>query len=183
MKYHYLSNQEVDYDQVMSAIANPDIFVDSSLQSGWLPPLVPQVSAIDIADGADSRFLLSTGPFDLDIGESIPLTIAVFGGTRLHIDPANFSSQFPNPSDFLDPARIRDYRSHLDFRGLIESSRMARRVFDNENIVSPVLCFVFDPREPIFDSLRAHGDGNPDFRGGQCLPLFRRWNLQPAKGK
>ncbi|MCI0596545.1 MAG: hypothetical protein L0Z48_08385, partial [candidate division Zixibacteria bacterium] len=169
MRYYYLSNQEVDYDQIASAV-EPSL-VDTLFDYGWLPPLEPSTSAIDVADGADSRFLISTGPFDLEIGESIPLTIAVFVGPRLHTDPSTYRVIFPGPADFLDPARIREFHSYLDLRGLVESSRMARRVFDNENIISPILCFSADPREQIFDSLRTHGDGIPDFKGPQPPPF------------
>ena len=170
MKYYYLSNQDVDYDQIASAVKPGlvDTLFDMGFQTGWLPPLEPLTSAIDIADGADTRFLLSTGPFDLEAGESIPLTIAVFVGPRFHTDPANYSTNFGSPADFLDPARIREYRSHLDVRGLVESSRLARRVFDNENVRSPILCNI---PSHTFDSARVHGDGIPDFKGPAPPPF------------
>ncbi len=177
MRYYYLSNQEIDYDQIASAVE--PFLVDTLFDVGWLPPLQPQITAIDAADGADSRFLLSTGPFDLGIGESIPLTLAVFVGARFHHEPANFSANFPSPADFLDPVRIREYRSHLDLRGLVESSRLARKVFDNENIASPILCH--GPSR-TYDSLRVHGDGIPDFKG-PLPPPYPKVEFLTAEGE
>lgn len=173
MRYHYLSNREIDYDQYLSALTPSQLDIQFGLGEGWLPPHQPQASALDIADGADSRFLFSAGPFDLDVGESLPVTAAVFAGPRLHFDPANFETSFPSPFDFTNPVQLRAYRSKLDLRGLIENSRMARRVFDNENVRSPILCRVTPGFLFIYDSTRFHGDGIPDLKGPPGLPIPR----------
>ncbi|MGH8004326.1 MAG: hypothetical protein ACRECJ_06355, partial [Limisphaerales bacterium] len=168
MRYHYLSNREIDYDQVMSTIAAPDMFVDTLLQGGWLPPLQPFTSAADVADGADNRFLLSVGPFDLDAGESVPVTFAVFGAPAFHTDPANFQTNFPTQSDFLNPNKINAYKLSLDFRGLFDNARMARKVLDNDTKSFLIFCtLICTPRGECFDILapRFHGDGIPDFKG------------------
>jgi hypothetical protein len=165
MRYHYLSNREVDYDQYLSALSLDQLDAHFGLGGDWMPPHQPPANAFDIADGADSRFVFSVGPFDLDVGESLPVTAAVFIGPRLHFAPGNFEASFPTPFDFTIPAQLRAYRSKLDLRGLIENSRMARRVFDNENIRSPILCQITPGGLFVYDSTRFHGDGIPDFKG------------------
>ncbi len=159
MRYHYLSNQEIDYDQIFSAIDQNHPF-----ENGWLPPLPLQSSALDIADGADSRFLLSAGPFDLGVGESLPMTFAVLGGEGFHNDPVNFSYNFFSLTNFLDPTRVEAFRSRLSLRTLINNARLAGKVFDNETEVSPVVCRRLES-ETILDSTRMHGDRIPDFKG------------------
>ncbi|MEA3297672.1 MAG: hypothetical protein U9R56_07395, partial [candidate division Zixibacteria bacterium] len=59
-KYYVLSNQEFDYNQIFT----------SSIQPGdelWLYP--NQELAADFADGYDTRYLLSFGPFDIRPGQ------------------------------------------------------------------------------------------------------------------
>lgn len=162
MRYYYLSNQESDYDQISSAINQNPPF-----QNIWLPPLPMQSAALDIANGGDSRFLLSAGPFDMDVGDSVPLTVAVFAGAGFHTDPANFSTNFSTPFDFMDTVHISAYKSHLDLSGLIESARMARIIFDNNTDTSQVFCFVFCNEYACNYHFkpRLHGDGAPDFKG------------------
>ena len=169
MRYKYLSNGEIDYDQVMSAITDPDLYVDTLLQdANWLPRLEPFASAVDIADGADNRFLLSTGPFNLDPGESVPVTFAVFAAPAFHSDPANFQANFPTQSDFLNPNRINAYKLSLDFRGLFDNARMARKVFDNDTefflFYCSEICSPGSGCDTVFVR-RFHGDGIPDFKG------------------
>ncbi len=177
MRYYYLSNQEIDYDQVFAAMTPGQLAFDFDLGENWRPP--HQFSALDIANGADSRFLFSVGPFDLGVGDSLPVTAVVLVGPRLHLDPANFEANFPEPSDFQIPAQIRAYKSKLDLRGIIENSRMARKVFDNENVRSPILCR--GGIAPIYDSARIHGDGIPDFRG-PVPPPYPKVEFLTAEG-
>ncbi|MGE5692751.1 MAG: T9SS type A sorting domain-containing protein, partial [Candidatus Zixiibacteriota bacterium] len=181
MKYHYLSNQEIDYDQIYSAINQNNPF-----EPVWLPPPVPPAAALDIADGADSRFLMSVGPFNLGPGESIPVTLAVFVGPGFHTDPANFDTNFPGPNYFLDVARIQAYKLRLDLRGLFENGRMARRVFDNDTRSFFAFCSYFvDPLTNIGESLfvrRFHGDGVPDFKG-PIPPPYPRVEFTSGEGE
>ena len=79
-KYYMLHHREWDYDQVMTAT------IDST-DSLWLYP--DQAVATDIADGYDSRFLLSVGPVDLLPDSSLRAIFALLGGDFIHIDPHN----------------------------------------------------------------------------------------------
>ncbi|MCH9032622.1 MAG: hypothetical protein IIB00_10245, partial [candidate division Zixibacteria bacterium] len=78
-KYHFLSNNEFDYDQLFSCINHED--------EGWLPP--DNLLAGDFANGFDTRYLLSFGPFIIFPGETLPLTFAYVGGDKFHITSGN----------------------------------------------------------------------------------------------
>lgn len=156
------------------------------IESGWLPPLASPISAIDIANGADSRFVLSVGPFDLNPGESVPVTFGLFTAASFHRDPDNFSRSFPTPSDFQLPANILAYRRDLDLGGVIANGRMVRKIFDNDTESFLVFCkFVFNPitgtNEPVFVT-RFHGDGIPDFKG-PIPPSFPKVELSTGEGE
>ncbi|MCI0329629.1 MAG: hypothetical protein L0196_01565 [candidate division Zixibacteria bacterium] len=176
MKYFYLSNREQDYDQIFSAKNQNRPFEEI-----WRPPLVPQDAAIDLAGGADSRFLLSVGPFDLEVGESVPLTFVLLAGDKFHDDPANYAFNFQNPStDFLDSVRILAYQNRLNLGALIANARMAKNVFDNENVLATVIC-QFESQFPTYD-IRFIGDGIPDFKG-PTPPPFPKVEFSTAEGE
>ncbi|MCI0329745.1 MAG: hypothetical protein L0196_02165 [candidate division Zixibacteria bacterium] len=176
MKYFYLSNRELDYDQIYSALDR-----NLPFQEIWRPPLFPAEGAIRLAGGADSRFLLSAGPFDLEVGESVPLTFALLAGEKLHTDAANYASNFQFPStDFLDTTRILAYQNRLNLGALIANARMAKNVFDNENILSTVICQA-DGHVPTQD-IRLIGDGIPDFKG-PVPPPFPKVEFSTAEGE
>ena len=64
-KYYIMSHPEIDYDQLFSAV---DQTVD-----GWLSP---GPIADDFADGFDTKYLLSFGPFNIQPGEEFPIVFA-----------------------------------------------------------------------------------------------------------
>jgi hypothetical protein len=171
MRYYYLSNREIDYDQVASALGNP-YQIDTSFGSDWLPPLAQTSDAIEIANGADVRFLLSAGPFDLEAEDSLVFTFTVFAGPAIHTDFSSFYANFPSPADFLDPVKVAAYRKDLELFGLLENARMARKIFDNDtessNDICGVRCYFNMYLRWVCDTLykaRPHGDGIPDFKG------------------
>ncbi len=112
-KYYIMSHPEVDYDQIETLIH------DSS--DGWMPPPDP-TQGDDFADGWDTRFLYSLGPFDLDPGDSVTFTVAIVAAENLHVDPGDFSNYF----DALQPGI---FRSHLDFSELLTNIRRADSVY------------------------------------------------------
>ncbi|HXF48288.1 MAG TPA: hypothetical protein VNL73_02535, partial [Verrucomicrobiae bacterium] len=181
MRYYYLSNREIDYDQIASAFSNP-ARVDSLFAGFWMPPLQIPAYAFDIADGADCRFLLSAGPFDLDPGASLPVTLAIFVGPRFHPYAGHFAETFRTTGDFLDSARIGMFRRNLRKEGLIGNAQMARKVFDNESIRSLVFCKLHPTGVVINDSARFHGDGIPDYKG-PAPPPFPRMQFFADEGE
>lgn len=193
-KYYNLRNQEFDFDQIYAAsIAANDTF--------WVAP--PADLAIDIADGYDTRYLLSFGPFDIDEGEILPVSFAYIGGENLHQGGIDNSVNLPN-----NPTA---YYNNLDFSDLGENAAWAARVYDNPGIDSDgdstfgefrvccndsvftenvlVIDTIYGPEnDTTFDSSYVDtwvydlcdttyykGDGVPDFQGASPPPAPVIW--------
>ncbi|MEZ5360720.1 MAG: dockerin type I domain-containing protein [Candidatus Zixiibacteriota bacterium] len=112
-KYYVLSHPEVDYDQLSTA-------VDQS-GDGWLPPPIPSV-AVDFATGYDTRFLLSFGPFDLALGDSMIFSLAIVAGDNVHVNASDFDDLFDAYNPFA-------FYNTLDFSELILHHQRAREVY------------------------------------------------------
>jgi hypothetical protein len=151
-KYFIMSNEEFDYDQIFAcawAGAHPD--------ERWLEP--PQEVCGDLANGYDTRYLLSFGPFEqISPGESLIVTIAYVAGQDFHIDPANLRKD-PN---MTDPDR---YYANLDFLDFETNAIWAAKVYDNPDL-------------PDFPC----GDGIPDFKGPPPPPV-PSLSFETRKGK
>ncbi|MCI0404545.1 MAG: T9SS type A sorting domain-containing protein [candidate division Zixibacteria bacterium] len=174
MKYYYLSNQEADYDQVYSAIDQSSR--DLGFGTGWFPPPGPLSTAVDLANGSDTRFLLSFGPFDVEIGDSLPITFGLILADGFHQEPDNLERNLGTElANYTDPARVNNYKAALNNALLIQNSRLIGQVFDTPFEYAGRLCTVIvngasGDAEPIRDSIRV-GDGVPDFRGPSAPPL------------
>jgi hypothetical protein len=166
-KYYVMSQPEFDYDLMWTARDHSD--------EGWLSP---PVLASTYAAGFDCRYLLSFGPFDIESGQSLPVTFAWVGGENFHQQPNDFSSYFDpyNPSVFYD---------RLNFGNLALNSRWASWVYDNPGVDTDGdgyrgkarICPDADGNPPADttseDSLWYEGDGVPDFRGAGPPPSPR----------
>ncbi|GAB4317933.1 MAG: hypothetical protein Kow0074_06830 [Candidatus Zixiibacteriota bacterium] len=114
--YYVLTNGEIDYPQLLSN-------VDQTAQ-GWRPPYAG--SACDIADGTDTRQLLSVGPAcePLMPGDSVPFVYAILAGENVHTDPdRSFNCQDPVP-----------YLNALDLSDLGTSAVWASWLYDTPGI-------------------------------------------------
>ncbi|HOZ09084.1 MAG TPA: hypothetical protein PKW75_12440, partial [candidate division Zixibacteria bacterium] len=180
-KYYVLRNQEFDYDQIFTATI-------SSSDSRWLYP-DPSLAA-DYADGYDTRYLLSFGPFDIQPGRSLPVSFAYMAGEHLHRSPDNAAHL---------PARPDLYYANLDFSDLALNAGWASRVYDNPGVDTdgdgyrgrfrlmktradgtveclPDGIYIGPPGdslqggEPRLDTVWYQGDGVPDFRGAAPPP-------------
>jgi hypothetical protein len=133
-KYFTMSNGEFDYDQIYSCVwpsKHPD--------EGWLP--INEQMCGDLANGFDTRYLLSFGPFDeIGPGESLLVTIGYIAGDNFHVDPTNLAK---DPS-MTDPDR---FYANLNFSDFETNATWAVKVYDNPT-----------PEHPS-------GDGTPDFKG------------------
>lgn len=158
--YFQMANKEFDYDQVYCAI--PEAQRPSFIKGkGWLGPLSPQAKAVDIANGYDTRYTLSFGPFNLSPGDTLPVTLGYIAGEGFHKDPRNFANNLgTTASNYLDSARVLAYQQGLDFTAIASNARWVQRVYDNEDFEDTVLC----QGQPV---IRRHGDGIPDFKGPQ----------------
>ena len=158
-KYYMLSNGEQDYNQIYSANDLSD--------DGWLPPAPV---AHSIANGGDTRFLLSFGPFDIDRYDSLNLTCAYVAGEALHKDPTaneRFMVQNYDPDAFY---------SRLDFSDVADNAVWASWVYDNPGVDTDGDGFlgyfweIEDTNTGIIDTFWYRGDGVPDFRGATAPP-------------
>jgi hypothetical protein len=133
-KYFIMSNQEFDYDQIFACTWPSDHPEEEWLESS------PECD--DLANGYDTRYLLSFGPFDqIAPGESLVITIAYVAGKDFHVDPLNLARD-PNMSN------PEAYYANLDFSDLETNAVWAAKVYDN-------------PETPDYPC----GDGIPDFKG------------------
>ncbi|MBI3872419.1 MAG: hypothetical protein HY304_05005, partial [candidate division Zixibacteria bacterium] len=162
-RYKLMTNGEIDYDQVYSAI---DYSAD-----GWEKPLQYDGLANRLAGGyGQIGMLLSYGPFDpIPPHDSVPFTYAVVMGGDFHNDPQNYVRNFhpENPAPYLD---------RLDFTDLVANARWAEWIFDNPGVDTDgdgyrgrfhlVDCDGAGHCDTIFYT----GDGVPDFRGPQAPP-------------
>jgi hypothetical protein len=133
-KYFIMSNGEFDYDQIYSCVW-PTKYPDQ----GWLA--VNEQICGTLANGYDTRYLLSFGPFDeIGPGESLLITIGYIAGDNFHTDPRNLAKD-PN---MKDPDR---FYANLNFSDFETNATWAAKVYDNPTLDYPC------------------GDGIPDFTG------------------
>ena len=170
-KYWVLRNGDIDYDQVFAATISPDDTV-------WMSP--PPEMARDMADGYETRYLLSVGPFNLAPGESVPLTFAYVGGKNFHTDPNNVLDNLP-----FDPRRFYE---RLNFANLTNDAVYASWIYDNPGVDTDGDGFAGQFTICNSDTVWSTGDGVPDFRAAFPPPrpelavtplvegLLIRWN-------
>jgi hypothetical protein len=146
-KYQMMSNGEWDYDQVQTS--------QNHEADGWLPA---PFNAREIADGSLTFNLVSIGPFDLRLGESLTFSIAVVGGEDFHRHPLNFS-------EFFDPSDPEPYLSGLDFTDLALNAQWAAWVYDSPGFDTDGDGYRGDYYIVGEDTIYYRGDGVPDFKG------------------
>ena len=148
--YAIMSNGEFDYPQWEAAL---DHSVD-----GWRPPPANSVLAADLADGFDTRYLLSFGPFLLPPDSSLPLTFAVIAGENFHTDPANFDA-------FFDPSDPEPWLANLDLSDFALNALWAGWVYDSPGLDTNNDGYRGKYRIVDNDTLYYTGDGIPDYQG------------------
>jgi len=185
-KYYIMGNQEFDYDQEFTAVIQ-------ATDTLWLFP--DQSRAGDFADGYDTRYLLSFGPFSIRPGQTLPVSLAYVGGMDLHQNASNF--------DYL-PDRPELYYAGLDFSDLALNASWAGRIYDNPGADTDndgfsglyhVCCTdsavdsidsIYDDDSTLIrtdtiwnhlvcDTFYYQGDGVPDFRGAAPPPAPDFW--------
>ncbi len=177
-KYYVMSNREFDYNQTYAAVIQPT-------DSLWMYP--NQELAFDFADGFDTRYLLSFGPFDIRPDQTLPISFAYVAGENIHTVEGNVDNL---------PGRPDRYLANLDFSDLALNATWASWVYDNPGVdtdhngyagKSRVCCsdsaveridtlgenpLVLDTvwRYTVCDTFFYEGDGVPDFRGASPPP-------------
>ena len=162
-KYYLLGNSEIDYDQVLVATIGSE-------DSIWLPP-PPSGPVMYWAIGMDTRYLLSCGPFDVEPGQTLPITLAYVAGEDFHTDEANFSNLPDNPDAYLDG---------LDFSDLSMNAIWAEWVYDNPGVDTDsdgyrgefTICMTGESPDTVW----RRGDGVPDYCATNPPPTPMFWN-------
>jgi len=130
-KNFIMSNSEIDYDQIYSCV-----WPDWHPEEGWLH--VNESYCGELANGYDTRFLFSFGPFnEVAPGESLIFAVAFVIGETLHVDPLNLAVD-PN---MTDPDR---FYANLNFSSLVQNALIAQELY-NDNF------FVFLPGDVTSD--------------------------------
>ncbi len=181
-KYYIMRHEEFDYDQMFSA-------VDQTAE-GWLPP---GPEANDIANGFDTRYLLSFGPFNISPGEVLRLSFAYIGGRDFHRHCEDFKNLW-------NPQMPQEYYDSLNFQDLGLNSVWASWIYDNPNRDSNGNHFLGKYRvcckeegseidtislDPLVtetltvcikaDTMWYEGDGIPDFEGARPPVAPKFW--------
>ncbi len=179
-----MRNREFDYDQVYTA----NVRIDDTL---WIYP--NQFLAADFSDGFDTRYLISFGPFDIDPGETLPLSFSYVAGANFHTDPLN-------ADDNLRASYEPDiYYSKLNFEDITTNARWSSWIYDNPGVDTDddgyfgnyfrfATDSVFDSTsigqfgdtirwytQTEVDSIPISGDGVPDFQGAKPPPAPVHW--------
>jgi hypothetical protein len=174
-KYFILSNGEFDYNQWYvdntawvaghsQEFRNAEGVVTRS--EPWQDPSTSGVDAADVANGYDTRYLISWGPmgvFDhvdntgrwiyrLNPGEKFSFTVALVAGMNFH--DVNAPQQLDGPLDI----------SRYDFRSLETNALWAQRIYDNEMVDTPIFDFGEDGIPDTHDL--GEGDGVLDTGDG-----------------
>ncbi|MDF1544742.1 MAG: hypothetical protein P1R58_06525 [bacterium] len=192
-KYYVMRNQEFDYDQILTA----NIQQSDPL---WLAPNNP-AQALSFADGFDTRYLLSFGPFKIDPGETLPLSFAYVAGENFHTNINNAADYLDNQAGNYDPLK---YYANLNFEDLTTNARWASWIYDNPGVDTDgsgfrgkfIECLAalqidtivngvdttFDTLQHVVDTTYLTGDGVPDFQGAKPPPAPVFW-IQPEVGK
>jgi hypothetical protein len=145
-----MSNGEVDYPQVESAISHE--------AEGWLPPPSALGFAEDVANGSGVYLLVSQGPFELPPDSSVTIAVAIVAGEGFHRYADNLSLYF-------DPKDPEPFMENLDFNDLLRNTQWANRVYDNPGVDTDGDGYRGKYYVQGQDTVYYRGDGIPDLKG------------------
>ncbi len=178
-KYYLLSNGDRDLDQVYTLSAF------SWVNNPWILPAYDK--AFQIADGHETRFILSVGPLDIEPGAEVPFSFAVFAGENFHNDPSN-GANLPNHPDL--------WYQNVDFSDLHRNALWAQWIYDNPGVDTDgdgdsgafrvcVLDSDFVNGEWVANAADTQwykGDGIPDWRAAGPPPPPKFWITPTLNG-
>jgi len=172
-KYYIMRHEEFDYDQLFCAKDNT--------ADGWLER-APE--ADDFADGYDTRYLLSFGPFDIAPGEVLPLTFAYISGE-------SFLSDCDAYVEIFNRFAPEEYYNTFNFDYIGLNSIWASMIYDNPGVDTDGDGYKGKYRVCIESSLVGsdwtynhdtvfyQGDNVPDFKGASPPPPPELWIINP----
>jgi hypothetical protein len=144
-KYYIMRHEEFDYDQLFTAV--------NHTSEGWLPP---PSNAASLADGFDTRYLLSFGPFDIMPGQSLPITFAYVAGKNFHTD----CNAFTNLWNVNNPEA---YYNQLNFSDLAKNALWAEWIYDTPGVDTDGDGYKGKYRICGEDTIYYQGDAVPDY--------------------
>jgi hypothetical protein len=196
-KYYIMRNKEFDYDQYRTCV------IPQSNRLWMYPQTNPNACSSNptenYADGYDTRYLLSFGPFNIDPGQKLPISLAYLAGEGFHTDEHNIDNLPDNPDA---------YRAGLNFDDLGDNSVWASWIYDNPGVDTDgddyygqdSICVIDTTLDsmPIIDTVTLdtldwtyhwdttladtywlEGDGVPDFQGASPPPAPTFW-IEPS---
>ncbi len=178
-KYQVMSNNEFDYDQIYCAL--------DWTGEGWIENTSESPS--NLANGYDTRYLYSFGPFDsIPAYDILPLTVGYICGEDLHKDPNNYNDWLKDNTS--DSSSIATYYENLDFSDFATNAQWAEWVFDNPGVDTDgdgyageyILIDSLGDPDDSSNWFWYQGDGVPDFKGPPP-PNSPRLDVEVDKGK
>lgn len=166
--YQVMSNGEFDYPQWEAAVDHT--------ADGWLPPVPNPAIAGNLADGFDTRYLLSFGPFTVFPDSTLPLVLAVVGGKNLHVDPNNYTS-------YWDPTDPGPWLERLSFENFALNAIWAGWVYDSPGFDTDGDGYRGKYRIVGGDTAFYSGDGIPDYQGPPPPPPPNELKYTTEAGK
>ncbi len=122
-RFRYLANREIDYPQYL---ANEERMVDEGwIESPGIRPISELAPPFNLADGHPVRLMLSTGPFSIPPGDSIPIGVAIAAGDYFHTRADNGRNLGVNHDA---------YAANLDFTDLAKNLQWADWVYDHPGV-------------------------------------------------
>lgn len=157
-RYYAISNGEFDYDQITCALNH------TGEDPPWLPPLSPSGNANDLANGYDTRYTYSFGPFEkISPGDTLIVTVAYICGADFHVRPDDADAFIDSPDD---PTLVDQYYRSLDFADFAINATWAGWVYDNPGVDTDSNGYRGEyVLSPAGDTVWIQGDGVPDFAG------------------
>ena len=192
-KYYVMRNREFDYSQCSTGVIQ-------QTDPLWMYP--PANLSGAFAKGYDTRYLLSFGPFEINPGQTLPISFAYVAGDNLH------NASNPTNTDNL-PHDPHTYLKNLNFADLAKNSRWASWVYDNPGVdtdgdgyrgecfrvpsdselvttIDTIIDTTVTPPDTTiiqdaiwaydcYDTLWIQGDGVPDWKGASPPPAPTIW--------
>jgi hypothetical protein len=195
-KFFILSNKEFDYDQ-------PRVAKIGALDSVWLPPPPDRVQLW--GRGLDTRYVLSFGPFDIEPGQTLPISLAYVAGLDFHRSEENFTNLPNNPESWYEGVNFDSLGSNAtwadwvydnpgvdtDSDGYSGEYTICNRGGDSSEVCDTFVDTSADPDTTIIacswayenaDTVWRKGDGVPDFRGATPPPAPATYSYNGHRG-
>ena len=115
-RYHFLSNGEVDYDQYL-------VYKAQEYDPEWVQPNAEMQDSL--RESMDPCYLLSFGPFGLEPGQVLPVTVAYCAGMSFHRD-RHIGEYLPDDAE--------TWYENVHPEELVRNAMWAEWIYDNPGV-------------------------------------------------